>query len=79
LTNIADICTRHDLIICADEIHCDILLDQPRHLPIATLSPEIAKRCITLMAPSKTFNIAGLYCGFAIIQDPALRKRYQQV
>ena len=78
LSNIADICTRHDLIICADEIHCDILLDQSSHLPIATLSPEIAKRCITLMAPSKTFNIAGLYCGFAIIQDPSLRKQYQQ-
>ncbi len=55
LINIADICTRHDLIICADEIHCDILLDQFSYLPIATLSPEIAKRCIMLMAPSKTW------------------------
>ncbi len=77
LINLAEICTRNDLIICADEIHCDLLLDNSSHLPIASLSPEIAKRCITLMAPSKTFNIAGLYCGFAIIQNPSLRKRYQ--
>lgn len=77
LINLAEICTRNDLIICADEIHCDLLLENSSHLPIASLSPEIAKRCITLMAPSKTFNIAGLYCGFAIIQNPSLRKRYQ--
>ena len=77
LINLAEICTRNDLIICADEIHCDLLLDNSSHLPIASLSPEIAKRCITLMAPSKTFNIAGLYCGFAIIQNPSLRKQYQ--
>jgi cystathionine beta-lyase len=77
LINLAEICTRNDLIICADEIHCDLLLENSSHLPIASLSPEIAKRCITLMAPSKTFNIAGLYCGFAIIQNPSLRKQYQ--
>jgi cystathionine beta-lyase len=74
LINLAEICTRNDLIICADEIHCDLLLENSSHLPIASLSPEIAKRCITLMAPSKTFNI---YCGFAIIQNPSLRKQYQ--
>jgi cystathionine beta-lyase len=77
LISLAEICTRNDLIICSDEIHCDLMLGNSSHLPIATLSPEIAKRCITLMAPSKTFNIAGLYCGFAIIQNPSLRKRYQ--
>lgn len=77
LIKLAEICTRNDLNICADEIHCDLLLENSSHLPIASLSPEIAKRCITLMAPSKTFNIAGLYCGFAIIQNPALRKQYQ--
>jgi cysteine-S-conjugate beta-lyase len=77
LIKLAEICTRNDLIICADEIHCDLLLENSSHLPIASLFPEIAKRCITLMAPSKTFNIAGLYCGFAIIQNPSLRKQYQ--
>ena len=45
---------------------------------MATLAPEIADRCITLMAPSKTFNVAGLFCGFAIVQNPQLRKRLKQ-
>jgi cystathionine beta-lyase len=75
LTRLAEICTRHDLIICADEIHCDLLLDKVTHQPLAALSPEIADRCITLMAPSKTFNIAGLDCGFAIVGNPHLRRR----
>ncbi len=75
LTRLAEICARHDLIICADEIHCDLRLDDVPHLPLAALSPEIANRCITLMAPSKTFNIAGLDCGFAIVSNPNLRRR----
>lgn len=70
---------RHNLIICSDEIHCELLLGGAQHLPIAALSPDIAARTITLIAPSKTFNIAGLSCGFAIIPDPALRKRYETV
>ena len=47
-----------------------------KHIPLGTLSPEIAQRSITLIAPSKTFNIAGLFCGFAIIPNPELRERY---
>ncbi len=75
LTRLAEICIRHDVIICSDEIHCDLLLTDAVHLPLAALSPEIADRCITLMAPSKTFNIAGLECGFAIVPNPKLRRR----
>ena len=75
LTRLAEICLRHNLIICSDEIHCDLLLDDAQHLPLATLSPEIADRCITLMAPSKTFNLAGLKCSFAIVSNPDLRQR----
>ncbi|MFZ4791097.1 MAG: MalY/PatB family protein [Candidatus Competibacteraceae bacterium] len=75
LTQLAAICEQHDLVICSDEIHCDLLLDGQRHIPFATLSLEIAQRCITLMAPSKTFNIAGLGASFAIIQNPELRQR----
>lgn len=78
LAALAELCQRHDLIICSDEIHCELMLDQDKaHLPTATLSPDIAARTITLMAPSKTFNLAGLGCGFAIISDNALRKRFQ--
>ncbi|HCK82102.1 MAG TPA: putative C-S lyase [Candidatus Competibacteraceae bacterium] len=78
LTRLAELCERHDLTVCSDEIHCDLLLDGRKHVPFATLSPEIAQRCITLMAPSKTFNIAGLGASFAIIQNPKLRQRFKQ-
>lgn len=77
LREIAHFCEKHDLLICSDEIHCGILLDRgKKHVPIAALSPEIEKRTITLMAPSKTFNIPGLGVSFAIIPDPSLRSRF---
>ena len=78
LSRLATLCERHDLTICSDEIHCDLLLDRRRHTPLAALAPDIAQRCITLMAPSKTFNIAGLGASFAIIQHPELRRRFKQ-
>jgi cysteine-S-conjugate beta-lyase len=73
LERLAEICLGKDVIICSDEIHCDLLYPGYRHTPIATLSPEAANQTITLMAPSKTYNLAGLHCGFAIIQNPRLR------
>ena len=70
----------NDLVVCSDEIHCGLILDaDKRHIPFASLSPEAARRSITLMAPSKTYNIPGLGCAFAIIPDAALRRRFQQV
>jgi cystathionine beta-lyase len=75
LENMAEICLRHDVVICSDEIHCDLLFEGSHHLPIASLDPDIAAQTITLMAPSKTYNIAGLNCSFAIIQNPKLRER----
>lgn len=62
--------------IIADEIHCDILYDGRRHVPIASIAPEIAARTITLMSASKTYNIAGLKTAFAIVPDPARRERF---
>ncbi|MGE5386136.1 MAG: MalY/PatB family protein [Betaproteobacteria bacterium] len=77
LQRLAHLAERHDWIVCSDEIHCDLILDAGRrHLPFARLGPEAARRSITLMAPSKTFNIPGLGCAFAIIPDPALRQRF---
>ncbi|UTA68810.1 MalY/PatB family protein [Emticicia sp. 21SJ11W-3] len=77
LQTLADICVANNIVICADEIHCDLILDETkRHISIATLSPEIAKNTVTLLAPSKTFNIAGLGCSFAVIPDDKLRARY---
>ena len=77
LRRIAEICLRHGIILCSDEIHCDLVYTGCRHIPIATLSPEVARQTVTLMAPSKTFNLAGLSCGFAIIQNPRLRKIWE--
>jgi len=62
----------------SDEIHCDLLFPGFRHIPLAALGPEIAARTVTLMAPSKTYNLAGLNCGFAIIQNPALQKIWRK-
>lgn len=77
LTRLADICTRHNILICSDEIHCDLLLDDTQHIPIASLSPEIARRTVTLMAPSKTFNMPGLACSMMIVPDDDLRQQLQ--
>jgi cystathionine beta-lyase len=78
LEQMAEICLRHDMIICSDEIHCDLVFSEHRHIPIATLSPEVEARTITLIAPSKTYNIAGLHCSVAVIPDDDLRKRFQK-
>ena len=78
LRQLADFAARHDLLICADEIHCGLVLDPERvHRPIAALDEAAARRTITLMAPSKTWNIPALYCAFAVIPDVALRRRYR--
>ncbi len=78
LLQLASFCKKHDLTICSDEIHCDLILDTDRpHIPMAVLTPEISDRTITLLAPSKTYNIAGLGCSLAIISHPALRKRFK--
>ncbi len=75
LERMAEICLRHDVVICSDEIHCDLVFRGHRHTPIAALAPEIAERTVTLMAPSKTYNIPGLRCAVAIVQNPELRRR----
>ncbi|QUJ68420.1 PatB family C-S lyase [Photobacterium sp. GJ3] len=70
---------QHDLIVCSDEIHCDLILDeQARHIPFASLDEDAAQRSITLLAPSKTFNIAGLGASMAIIPNFELRRRFHR-
>lgn len=76
LEGIAEVCLRQNVLMVSDEIHCDLIYPGHAHLPIASLAPEVARRTITLMAPSKTYNIAGLDCAFAIIADPGLRERF---
>jgi cystathionine beta-lyase len=77
LWQIALLAEKHDLVVCSDEIHNGLILSPSRqHRLFATLSPELAARTITLLAPSKTFNIPGLSCAFAIIPDSHLRCRF---
>lgn len=76
---LADFAVERDLIVCSDEIHCGLILDaDKRHIPFASLSPDAARRSITLLAPSKTFNIPGLGCALAVIPDAALRHRFRR-
>ena len=68
---------RHNLYICSDEIHCELLLDKhAKHIPIASLNEDAALRTVTLMAPSKTFNIAGLGASIAVIPNAILRQKF---
>ena len=77
LETLAEISLRRHLIIISDEIHCDLLYPGYRHIPIATLSPEVADRTVTLMAPSKTYNLAGLQCGFIIMKNRNLQTAWR--
>ena len=76
LRTVAESCLENDVTICSDEIHCNLVFDNRKHLPTAMLSPEIADQTITLMAPSKTWNLPGVACGFAIISNEKLRRKY---
>ena len=78
LQDLAAFAERHDLILVSDEIHAGLIIEPDcRHQPIASLTPEIARRSITLMAPTKTYNMPGLGCAFAVIPDAALRRRFK--
>lgn len=77
LSSLAEICLRHRVLICADEIHCDLVYDGHKHLPIASLSPEVALSTLTFFAPSKTYNIAGLHASVAVIQNAELEKTFK--
>ncbi|MFZ3071342.1 MAG: PatB family C-S lyase [Anaerolineaceae bacterium] len=79
LSRLAEICLRHHVIICSDEIHCDIVYDGRHHIPIASLSPEVSAITMTFMAPSKTFNIAGLNASVMITQNPQLAAKVSEV
>ena len=77
LERLAEICIEHDLVVCSDEIHGDFVYGKHEHIPIASISPEIDRRTITLMSGAKSFNVAGIPFAFAVISDPDLRSRYE--
>ena len=79
LETLADICLKHNIIMISDEIHCDLVLPGFSHTPMASLSDKIAENTVTLIAPSKTFNLAGLSTSSVIISNPVLRKSFNRV
>ncbi len=77
LERMAHGCLERNIPIISDEIHCDLVFRGHQHIPIASLGPEIAASTITLMAPSKTFNLPGLKAAIGIIPNPELRERFE--
>jgi cystathionine beta-lyase len=78
LTRMAEICIKHKVLIVSDEIHAELMLGGSKFTPMAKLSREIEKHVITLIAPSKTFNVPGLFCGFAVIPNKELRETFEK-
>jgi len=76
LEELVDICEKNDILIISDEIHSDLVFAPNKHIPIASISEAAKARTLTFMAPSKTFNMAGLSSSFVIIPNPKLRKVY---
>jgi len=79
LQQLASLCIKYDVLVISDEIHSDLLLFGNRHIPLASLGKEIADLTLTCIAPSKTFNLAGLYTSVMITTNPDLKKRYDKI
>ncbi len=77
LIRLAELCLKHQIVICSDEIHCDLLFRGYRHIPTAIISEEVAQNTVTCVAANKTFNIAGLNTGVVIIPNPRLREKFR--
>ena len=78
LKRIGKICLENDVVILSDEIHADLTLPGYKHIPLASLSPELAEVTITCMAPSKTFNVAGLFTSQIVIKNKKLREKFKK-
>ncbi len=79
LGRIAELAVRYQVLVVSDEIHADVVLFGEQHIPLASLGKDIADLTLTCMAPSKTFNLAGLYTSTVIATHPELKKRYERI
>ncbi len=79
LEKVAELALKYNVLVIADEIHSDIIMPGNKHIPFASLGDDISKNTITCMAPSKTFNLAGLSTSYLIIQDDKLKEKYEKV
>ncbi len=77
LQELVEICVENDIIIASDEIHADLVFQPHKHIPLASLSEKAKQQTITFMAPSKTFNMAGLSSSFVIIENETYHKKYR--
>ncbi len=79
LETLSNICLKHGITICSDEIHADLILNpEAKHIPIASLNKDIEQQSISLFAPSKTFNIAGLQSSYAVIPSLHVRREFER-
>lgn len=78
LQKMAALCVEYEVLIISDEIHADLTLNEHRHFPIATMSDDVSQQTITCMAPSKTFNLAGLQASYVITENPDLKNKLDQ-
>lgn len=78
LDQVLDFCERHDLILVSDEIHCDLILEDLPHIATLNLGSRAIPRTIALYSPSKTYNLPGLACSYAVIPDPKLRSAFKR-
>lgn len=79
LRKIGELCVKHDVVIVSDEIHCDLTAPPHRHIPIASLDKAFAERTVTCMAPSKTFNLAGIQSSFIIVPNPEMKAKLETI
>ncbi len=79
LEKLAALAVKYDVLVLSDEIHSDLLLFGHKHIPLATISPEIADKTITCIAPSKTFNLAGFHTSAVIAENKKIKKRYEKI
>jgi len=77
LTTLAEICIQNNILIISDEIHSDLIFKNHKHIPLASISPEIAQHVVSTLAPSKTFNLAGLSSSFLVIPNKNLFQLYE--
>jgi cystathionine beta-lyase len=76
LAELAGLAEEHDLLIISDEIHADLVYEPGRHIPVASLGPDVAARTLTLTSATKAFNVAGVRCAVAHVGPPALRETW---
>ena len=78
LKQVSELCLKHNVLLISDEIHSDLILSNNKHIPIPTISKEILNNSLTMFAPSKTFNVAGLSLSFVVIPEKKIRVKFQK-